>query len=362
MSWSGRNYPVCTSTKGKQVFLTTIGRARRRRTRLSTGVLITLVALFGLTPLPSQSVEPHRTETPVVTPDTTEEPTTEEPTTEEPTTEEPTTEESTLVSRDATVDRRRPRKRVANFTVASFNVLGHRHTKKGGNAASFANSRKRMKWTVKLIRGYGIDVIGFQELQPEQLKSFKDLTNRRWALYPAARLARIDGHNSVAWKSKVWKKLKASWVKVPYLRGERVRMPIVTLRHRATGRVVRFANFHNAADVYGSAQKLRNKARRIEVRLARKLSRKGHLVITGDMNETKRYFCAMTRQAPMHAAIFGQHRRGRCVPPRPMEIDWVFGSPRVKFPRARIAEGRMVSKTSDHALIVARAKIRRSAR
>jgi endonuclease/exonuclease/phosphatase family metal-dependent hydrolase len=139
-------------------------------------------------------------------------------------------------------------------------------------------------------------------------------------------------------------------------------MPIVTLRHRATGRVVRFANFHNPADTYGPAQRLRNKARRIEVRLARKLSRKGHLVLTGDMNETKRYFCHMTGQAPMHAAIFGRHKRGRCVPPKRMEIDWVFGSPQVKFPRARIAEGRMVSKTSDHAMVIARTKIRRSAR
>ena len=55
-------------------------------------------------------------------------------------------------------------------------------------------------------------------------------------------------------------------------------------------------NTHNAADVHGGAQRWRNEATRRQVALVQRLRAAGKTVLlTGDMNEKKTYFCKMTR-------------------------------------------------------------------
>lgn len=256
-------------------------------------------------------------------------------------------------------ERARPRKRKQpRFVVASFNVLGWRHTARGGRHASWPDGRKRMDRTLRLLDRYGVDVVGFQELQHPQLERFHKRTGRHWSVYPGDRYERIAGHNSIAWRTKMWKKKKLGYVRVPYFRGTRVRMPVISLRHRKTGRVVRFANFHNPGDSKGDAQRYRNKARRIQVRIAKQSTRKVPLVLTGDMNEKERYFCPMVRRAPMHAANGGKVTRKRCVPPRTMGIDWIFGSTAVKFRWYEKLDRDRMAPTSDHPFIAASVKIR----
>ncbi len=57
----------------------------------------------------------------------------------------------------------------------------------------------------------------------------------------------------------------------------------------------------------------------------------------------------------------GRTRTGRCDPPNPSGIDWIFGSQRIRFadfykvPRDRIEHRRI----SDHPFLAARVRIRR---
>src|SRR4051794_29096713 len=72
------------------------------------------------------------------------------------------------------------------FTVATFNVLGFKHTAKGGDKAKWPDGVRRMHSTIKLIRRFHVDVVGLQELQEEQFKAFRHGTHGRWSLYPGA--------------------------------------------------------------------------------------------------------------------------------------------------------------------------------
>jgi endonuclease/exonuclease/phosphatase family metal-dependent hydrolase len=304
---------------------------RRRWTR--PWVLVTVVALLGIVPLVTTTVS--RDDPP-----------------------EKASLSATQPGDDAAA-RARPRKRKPpRFVVASFNVLGWRHTTKGGRRASWPDGRKRMHRTLRILDRHGVDVVGFQELQHPQLERFHKLTGRQWSVYPGDRYERIAGHNSIAWRTKMWKRKEFGYVNIPYFRGQRVKMPVIKLRHRKTGRVVRFANFHNPGNSKGDAQRYRNKARRIQVRIAKQSTRRVPLVITGDMNEKRRYFCHMVSRAPMHAANGGKVTRKRCIPPRTMGIDWIFGSKAVKFRwYEKLDRGRM-APTSDHPFIMAKVKIR----
>ncbi len=218
-----------------------------------------------------------------------------------------------------------------------------------------------MVWTVDLLKNHGVDVVGFQELQPEQFDKFNELTGARWNLYPGDSLERIAMHNSIAWRTRRWELVKASWIEIPYFKGELVKMPVVKLRHRKTGRLVYFANFHNPADSYGNAQKWRDKARRIQIALAKRKFDEGvPLIITGDMNEREKYFCNMVGKAPMRAAQGGKNPKGKpCDTPSPIGIDWIFGSRYINFTQYKKHESKLVRKTTDHPFVVTRAIIPR---
>lgn len=304
----------------------------RRRRWSRPWVLVTVVALLGLVPLVTTTVARHGS------PD-----------------------KASLSSTGPGGDgqeRVRPRKRQPRFVVASFNVLGWRHTARGGRKASWPGGRTRMTRTLRLLERHGVDVVGFQELQHPQLMRFHRRTGSEWSVYPGDRFERIAGHNSIAWRTAMWKKKEFDHLAVPYFRGVRVKMPVIELRHRNTGRVVRFANFHNPSNSKGNARRWRAKARRMQVRLANESTRRVPLVITGDMNEKRRYFCHMVGRSPMHAANGGRAGRRRCVPPRTMGIDWIFGSKAVGFRWYERIERDRIAPTSDHPFIAAGVKLR----
>jgi len=246
-----------------------------------------------------------------------------------------------------------------SFHVASFNLLGWSHTAKGGDAKGYAGGVKRMEYAYQILQNHHVNVVGFQEMQPQQLDKFNELTGKRWSLYPGNRLERIAMNNSIAWKTSKWERVDANYLRIPYFFGDKVKMPVVKLRNRATGRLVYFANFHNPADTFGNAQKWRDLARRKEIRLANRKSGEGvPLVLTGDMNERDKYFCNMVAKAPMRAANGGSNAAGsRCETPVPMGIDWIFGAKSIQFADYKKVESDLVHQTTDHPVVVARATV-----
>ena len=59
------------------------------------------------------------------------------------------------------------------FRVSTFNVLGHSHTRPGGNKKGWASAVTRTRWAFSLLNSYGVDVVGLQEFEDLQVRTFQ---------------------------------------------------------------------------------------------------------------------------------------------------------------------------------------------
>ena len=240
----------------------------------------------------------------------------------------------------------------ASFTISSFNVLGSSHTAgKGG----MLPGPVRMRTAASLFNTHGVDIVGLQEMQGDQLNAFQGAAGGTFDVYPGTAAGPLGIENSIAWREAEFSLVSSQTIQIPYFDGRLRPMPYVLLRHNATGRQVWVANFHNPASnpKRGNNDGWRAKAAGIETALAARLSSEtGYPVfVTGDMNDREAYFCRLTGGAPMQAANGGSNDGGCNPPPYPMPVDWIFGSESIDFSGYVRDEGPLVRRTSDHPMI-----------
>ena len=246
------------------------------------------------------------------------------------------------------------------FVISSFNVLGSSHTKgEAGDRLGYASGVERIRTAAKLLDHHDVDVVGFQEFQPDQVAEFKKVTGDTFGIYPGAKLGKSEIHNSIAWRTDTWELVKGDTIDIPYFGGRPKKMPVVRLRHKETGQEAYFANFHNPATTkkVGDHEKWRDIATEKEIDLVNKLRKETGLpvFITGDMNEREEYYEKMTEGTDMVSADTGP--KGKA--PKSMAIDWIFGTESMvtfdDYVRDRSAA---VKKTSDHPIVVSKATIK----
>lgn len=214
----------------------------------------------------------------------------------------------------------------ADFTVSSYNVLGSSHTV---GSTTYESGTQRITRGVDLLASYGTDLVGFNELQRDQLNTFLEVTDGRYDIYPGSELDRRDSVNSIAWLAEMWEPVEQRTFLIPYHEGTLRRQPIVLLRHKETGLLTYFVNVHNPATNrdHPDSDPYRIEATNIEIDLINELSRTGvPVVLLGDMNERAYYFCRMSGEAPMKAARGGTNVDGDCDAQRPVSVSWIFGS------------------------------------
>lgn len=249
----------------------------------------------------------------------------------------------------------------ACFRVATFNVLGADHTAPGGNRTGWDSGAVRMRRAAALLEGLHVDVVGFQEFQPPQARTFRRVTGAAWQTFPGLRKrSGAPSVNSIAWRTDVWRPVETRALGVPYFAGVPSRMPYVLLRHVETGRRVWFFNTHNPADVRGNAQRWRDEGFDLEVRLTRRLRHNYPgvpLIVLGDKNDTDRYFCSVSHRAGLQSASGGRIDGSTCTPPSDAGIDWIMGTPDVTFTGYSRIWDSYVSAISDHALYLSDARI-----
>lgn len=248
-----------------------------------------------------------------------------------------------------------------SFVIASFNLLGHSHTERGGKFARMSSGHVRLGRTSALFRQYDIAVAGLQEVHPPQ---YKVLRNRLpgYDVYPGPGVQQRNKQNVVVWKSSQFSLVQGTFVQIPYKRGRLVPMPVVKLRHRSTGTEFWVVSVHNAPGKSRKARASKRTALARQVALTDRLLAGGDAVfMTGDMNDRVGYFCRYTASGRMVAAAGGTRTASRCVPPpaRQAQIDWVFGSrAHVSFSGYQFLRTPAVRRTSDHPLVLARATFR----
>ena len=240
-----------------------------------------------------------------------------------------------------------------SFVLATFNVLGYAHTPPG---SGYEDGVTRMKRAVEALRGYNVDVVGFQEFEPRQKAVFLHKVNNSWGVFSGSDITR----DSIAWNKRKFDFVRGHAILIPYFYGKPKPMPVVLLRSRATGQKMYFANFHLPASSprRGSMERARDRGTHKQIKLAHRLRNKDVPVfITGDMNELEEYFCKMTRNGDMHASNGGSNTRRDCRPPRlpnRTRIDWIMGATGAEFSDYVADESMRTNKISDHPLVVAR--------
>jgi endonuclease/exonuclease/phosphatase family metal-dependent hydrolase len=245
------------------------------------------------------------------------------------------------------------------FRIASFNVLGASHTARRGNKASYNDGAARMGVAVDLLRGQGVDVVGFQELEPAQAYAFRNRTGSSWGIYPGMALGSRGVRNSVAWNTATWEAVETHTTTIPYFRGNRVLIPYVKLRNPDTGREAWFISIHNPTSnaQRGNNQGWRNAATNIERNLMVQLSADGTPVfLSGDFNERNEAFCKMTYGGALQSASGGSGGPPCLLPPK-LGIDWIFASTDVAFSNYLRYQTPVVHRASDHPMILADATL-----
>lgn len=240
------------------------------------------------------------------------------------------------------------------FNLATFNVLGNRHTT--GANPRFDSGAERMRLTVKAFRHRDIDVVALQEFEIQQHRAFRRLTDGRYRVWSDEK----DIANAVAWRTSKFKFVRARTIGVPYFHGNIVQMPVVFLRLRSTGQQMAFTSFHNPVTnkKRRDSAKWRRKGTTREIKLINNVERRGTpAFLGGDFNDrTERWQCRVARATNMVTAGNGDPRGGSCKPLDRMRIDWLFGSNGVDFSRYRAVESKRVNRASDHPLIVVRVR------
>lgn len=269
--------------------------------------------------------------------------------------DEPDSRAGSSASTDASGAEQRKVRRVDNFVVATFNVLGHSHTTGARSRPRFDASAPRLVRALEVLDRTGIDVVGFQELQRPQYKQFRANTVGEWAIY---RGSRTDSENSIAWRKDKFRLVRGWNVAIPYFHGNRRQMPVVMLKSRETGQRIFVMNVHNPADTRGNASKWRRiavaKERAVTTRLTRRQN--APVLLTGDMNDRARFFCQVTKNGVLHSVFGGSHRMGRCNPPA-SGIDWILGNKFVDFVSHKVDRSRLVNATTDHPVVSSHVRV-----
>jgi len=251
--------------------------------------------------------------------------------------------------------------------VSTFNVLGYGHTdpKVKGYRKGWLDGRTRQSMADQLIRANGLEVIGFQEIEQPQIDQFNAELGASYDLFPGSSYSgpgavNVRG-NSIAWRRDRWTAVQKTYYDAPYFRGANVPRPIVLLQNRLTGQQVFVTNTHNPADTYGDAQALRNQSVDVQARTVNAL-RAQHpgvpIVFTGDMNDTRRFYCRFTSRTTLRAANGGTRTRTRCTLPSSPQIDWVMGTPDIAWSGYQQLRTPYVKKATDHPVVYADATIR----
>lgn len=243
------------------------------------------------------------------------------------------------------------------ITIATFNLLGDSHTRRGGNKSGhgWAQSPVRTARAVHALEHHGVDVAGLQEFQAPQQRALRRAAGRTYAFSSGPH----DTDNAVLWRRAQFRLVSTQMVSIPYFGGHEKAMPVVKLADRASGRKFFVASFHNPADAHGPAGRWRVIAAGRERALVSRLRATGLPVfVTGDMNERSPYFCALTSGTDMRSAFGGSHRGGACRPPAYDGIDWIFGNRFVSFSHPVRDRSKLVRSATDHPLVVAQARVR----
>ena len=240
-----------------------------------------------------------------------------------------------------------------SFGLAMFNILGSNHTRPGSDADHKAPGTIRTEWAVSYLERRSTDLIGFSEIQRDQLAVFMRATRNAFDAWPGGALGGVGVPQTLVWRKSVFTAVSKSSITIPFM-GQRRPQPVVKLRHNETGGEFWVVNVHNAPR---DREAERDRAQALEIATIKDLRATGLPVFfMGDMNEKEEIFCLVTGQTDLESSRGGSND-GACRPPRGMNVDHIFASPEVDFTSFVVDKSATVRRISDHPLLAAKVTI-----
>ncbi len=238
------------------------------------------------------------------------------------------------------------------FQIATFNVLGSQHTAPGGERRSYPPAGVRTPRAVSRIRSFGVDIIGMQELKPDQLNAFTAQTG--FAAYPGYAIGSRDTDNSILYDDSRFEFVSGSYFTIHFMHANRPQT-ILRLRDKETGREFYVLNMHASAGP-GRYAVTRRAGHFTAAATVNRLKSEGiPIFLTGDMNDRAEFFCRVAPITGMVAAIGGS-TAGGCRPAGALAVDWVMGWGNVSFSNY-IEDRSTLGDVSDHHFVVSTATV-----
>ena len=226
------------------------------------------------------------------------------------------------------------------FRIGTLNVLGSQHTRGVGG---YAPGPMRTARASGLIRARGVDLLGLQEVQGDQLAVLqRQLAG--YTIWPGRALGGNGIRLQIAFRSDLFELVDTGSLMTRFDFRYRP-LPYVLLRDRATGGEFWVVDIHNSPRTQEAA---RDAATAAEIALFHRLRATGRpVLVTGDMNEKAEWFCKVAVGAGMVAANGGSGTGGCVLPPGPLRIDWIMGGGGVDFD-GYMQDGASLAGISDH--------------
>jgi hypothetical protein len=209
-----------------------------------------------------------------------------------------------------------------DVTVGTFNVLGSQNTTPKGEKPNYPPASVRSPEAAALMIKHGVDIIGTQEDQADQLNVFEARTG--FAAYPGFAWGSAETDNSILYNPQKFEFVSGSKFIIPFM-GRPRPQPILRLRDRATGREFYVVNTHPSAHD-GKYLVERRHGEDVLIGVLRSLEATGlPVIVTGDMNDREIFYCRVAPAAALVASSGGSYGDGCHPPPHPEAVDWVLG-------------------------------------
>ncbi|MBZ5737301.1 endonuclease/exonuclease/phosphatase family protein [Nocardioides mangrovi] len=242
-----------------------------------------------------------------------------------------------------------------DLTIGTFNVLGSQHTGPGGERSRYPAAATRSVGAANLMIRHGVDIVGTQETQPDQLAALTSRTGL--TAWPGTAWGSTETDNSILYDASRFTFVSGSSFTITFMSHPHPQ-PILRLEDNATGREFYVVNTHPSAGA-GRYTAERQRGRASLVAVVNNLRAESGLpvFVTGDMNDRELFYCNVVPQASLTAPNGGSYASG-CVPPRsPIPVDWVVGSSEISWSGYWRDTSPVTNRISDHYFISATAHV-----
>lgn len=242
-------------------------------------------------------------------------------------------------------NRRLRAKKESTFRVGTFNILGSQHTR---GSKRWGPGPMRAGLSANLITDRGVDIVGMQEVQNDQLPPLRQgLAD--YTIWPQQSLGRNSQRLQIAWRTDRFELVEARHSTYVFT-SQRIPLPYVRLRDLETKAEFWVMTLHNSA---GRLEGQRDAATAHQINVIRDtVAETGKpLLVMGDVNEHQEFYqrvCGATG----FAAANGGGGPACALPPRPLRVDWIMGGggDGVVF-SGYVQDGASRARASDHYFI-----------